>query len=156
MDQMSAWSKLQKKLKAPIERPSTTASTHSNLLKLVAPTSQKSFIQIKLTMAPKRAGITNPAAGRRAQDQSYFRTVVNEVTNPENRPVITAVGMFAVSLPTNLSITREILQVLTLGISIGQRRVSTQQLERDPSPTVSLMPCPLFASTRVPMLSVYL
>jgi hypothetical protein len=45
---------------------------------------------------PKRIAVANPSAGRRL-DESYIRTVYNELKAPENRSVLTALGMFAVS-----------------------------------------------------------
>ncbi|KAL1637630.1 hypothetical protein SLS58_009233 [Diplodia intermedia] len=42
-------------------------------------------------MVPKRA----PAPARRPESQSMFSTAYATVTNPENRPVITGVAMFA-------------------------------------------------------------
>ncbi|KAF2232512.1 hypothetical protein EV356DRAFT_505270 [Viridothelium virens] len=60
-------------------------------------------------MPPKRVPITTPAGRRGPQDQGYFRNVMNEVSNPENRAVLTAVGMFAVSVAFLHSSWSEIL-----------------------------------------------
>ncbi|KAF2225564.1 hypothetical protein BDZ85DRAFT_279243 [Elsinoe ampelina] len=43
-------------------------------------------------MPPKRY-VTAPA--QRQSNSSYVRNIINEVTSPENRSVVTAVGFFA-------------------------------------------------------------
>jgi hypothetical protein len=51
---------------------------------------------------PPRSSIGAPAA-RTARPQSTVQTVVNAALAPENRPVVTALGMFVVSLSISLS-----------------------------------------------------
>lgn len=45
-------------------------------------------------MAPKRTGAARPAPG-------YFAGTYQAITDPENRSIVTAVSMFAVSLPND-------------------------------------------------------
>jgi hypothetical protein len=44
---------------------------------------------------PARVG----GAGRPAQNNSYVRNAINELSSPENRSVVVAVSFFAVSYP---------------------------------------------------------
>lgn len=48
-------------------------------------------------MPPKRGAIGG--VGRPAQQKGYARYLVGEVTNPENRSVVTSIAFFAVSRP---------------------------------------------------------
>lgn len=47
-------------------------------------------------MPPK--GVARAGLGRPAQSNSYVRSTINEITNPENRSVVIAVSFFAVSI----------------------------------------------------------
>lgn len=49
-------------------------------------------------MPPK--GPARVGAGRPAQNNSYVRNAINELSSPENRSVVVAVSFFAVSNPT--------------------------------------------------------
>ena len=48
-------------------------------------------------MPPKRGAIGGTGVGRPAQQKGYARYLVGEVTNPENRSVVTSIAFFAVS-----------------------------------------------------------
>lgn len=50
-------------------------------------------------MPPKRAPVP-----RRPESQSLFSTAYTTVTSPENRTVVTALGMFAVSFCATLDL----------------------------------------------------
>lgn len=47
---------------------------------------------------PPKGRLAGPPAMRSAPRDNYARTVINELTSPENRTVVTAIGFFAVRL----------------------------------------------------------
>lgn len=53
------------------------------------------FPTLATTMPPKR--VAGTGLGRPQQQQGYAKYIMSEVTNPENRSVVTSVAFFAVS-----------------------------------------------------------
>jgi hypothetical protein len=85
-----------------------------------------------LSMANPRI---QPSKSRAGKEKGYFQTAVEEVTRPENRGVLIAVGMFTVSLRHRKPI--RYLYHLLMKSLIGWSCLLPQQFERNLSTCIS-------------------
>ena len=123
-------------------KPDLVKSISANLLE----PSHPSIFELS-TMPPKRA-IGGTGVGRPApQRGGYARQVINELTSPENRSVVTSLAFFAVRYTEAVCAVkserfstgkRTVHTVARANGMAGRSGVPTQQLERDITAAVSI------------------